>query len=613
MKEMQCDLAVVGGGLAGVCAALEGARLGLDTVLVHNRPVLGGNSSSEVRVWTRGAVGAGNLFGEEMGVLGRLKLRNLYVNPAGNPVFWDEVLLDAALCQPGLRLLLNTHVTDLQLEENRIRWVQGSQQATERTWQVRAKMFVDATGDGMLGAKVGVPYWVGEQRLSGDAPTAQAGLLGSSILYYVKTEDHPVEFIPPHYAYDMETVERMLGRGGRIISERHSGSDCGWFEYGGVRNTIADAQDIAFELKRMVMGVWNYIKNSGKFQADNATLEWVGSLPGKRESRRMDTAYLLSGEDVRAGAAFADGGFYGGWYMDFHPAEGLGSDEESCVQIPVNLYSVPLRCLYNPRFPNLLFAGRDIGTRREAFVSTRVMNTCGLSGQAAAALAWGCLRWHTSPAALDAGQVEEIRQTLLREDMFLPEAANRDPEDLARAAAATASSRFVPETKPAAGCFGLEAGGFIACPTPESGTARILVRSEGEGALQAEWFTCPLPSRLCPGQPAGKVRWPLKSGDNPLTLHFPPQRGERLCHAGVRPRAGRGPGAGKTQGAGRALRPGGQAGIPRSLPGHRRRPVLRRGQRAGRRLPHLAAAPPVVFGPRGPALAGTALAKGTDL
>lgn len=521
MKTIQTDLAVVGGGPAGVCAALEAARLGLRTLLIHNRPVLGGNSSSEVRVWTRGAVGAGNLFSEEMGVLGLLKLRNLYANPDANPMFWDEVLLDAVLAQPGLTLLLNTHITELQVENGRVRWVQGSQQGSERTYRVEARLFVDATGDGTLGARAGVPYWIGDSLYNEADPAPCAGLLGSSILYYVKKADHPVPFVPPAYAYDMKTVESLLGRGGRIISEQQSGSDCWWFEYGGVRNTIADAQDIALELKRMVMGVWNYIKNSGRFDAACSTLEWVGSLPGKRESRRMATDYMLTGEDLRRCTPFADGAFYGGWYMDFHPAEGIGSAEDSCVQIPVNLYTVPLRCLYHHDFPNLLFAGRDIGTRRDAFVSTRVMNTCALSGQAAGALAWGCLRWNTAPASLTEAQVETVRQTLLREDMFLPGALNRDPADLARAAAVTASSRFSPESVPGPDRYSLEAGGFIACPCPEDRAAVFQVHSPAGGTLRAEWFVSDLPSRLCPGQPAGSQTWRLEPGANRLTARFP--------------------------------------------------------------------------------------------
>lgn len=236
MKELYTDLAVVGGGPAGVCAALEAARLGLEVVLIQNRPVLGGNSSSEIRVWTRGAVGAGNLFSEEMGVLGALKMRNLYTNPDGNPLFWDDVLLDAVTSQPGLTLLLNTDVTEVEVRDRRLLWVQGSQQASERTWRVHAKMFIDATGDGSVGARAGVPYWIGEHLFRKDAAPEPTALLGSSILYYVKKEDHPVAFVPPSYAYSLEEVEAPLGRGGRIVSETQSGSDCWWFEYGGLRN-----------------------------------------------------------------------------------------------------------------------------------------------------------------------------------------------------------------------------------------------------------------------------------------------------------------------------------------------------------------------------------------
>ena len=209
--------------------------------------------------------------------------------------------------------------------------------------------------------------------------------------------------------------------------------------------------------------------------------------------------------------------------MDFHPAEGIGSDEDNCTQIPVTVYAVPLRCLYHADFPNLLFAGRNIGTRREAFVSTRVMNTCGLSGQAAAALAWGCLRWGKSPAALAPEEVERIRQTLLREDMFLPGLSNQDPEDLARDAAVTASSRYQPEEGPAAGWFSLEQGGFVACPCPDEPRGRFLVRADAPATLRAVWHCCPLPSRLCPGQPAGEQSWQLTARENWLEALFPSQ------------------------------------------------------------------------------------------
>lgn len=118
MQEIRKRLVVAGGGPAGICAALAAARLGIDTVLVGDRPVLGGNSSSEIRVWTRGATGAGSLFAEEMGVWGGLKLTNFYRNPDGNPIFWSETLLDAVLGQQNLEFFLNTELFDLRMEGN---------------------------------------------------------------------------------------------------------------------------------------------------------------------------------------------------------------------------------------------------------------------------------------------------------------------------------------------------------------------------------------------------------------------------------------------------------------------------------------------------------------
>ena len=116
MQTMRTQLAVIGGGPAGVCAAIAAARHGIQTMLVTDRPVLGGNSSSEIRVWTRGATGAGNLWAEEMGVWGELKLENLYRNSDANPVFWDETLLDAVLREKNLTLLLNTEIYEVELD-----------------------------------------------------------------------------------------------------------------------------------------------------------------------------------------------------------------------------------------------------------------------------------------------------------------------------------------------------------------------------------------------------------------------------------------------------------------------------------------------------------------
>lgn len=231
-----------------------------------------------------------------MGIWGELKLENLYRNPDGNPIFWDEVLLDAVLAESNLTLLLNTQVDTLHREGCRVSAVEGTQQGTEKKITVEADWFLDATGDGTLGALAGLPYYLGEQLVvPGQEPEPPFELLGSSLLFYTEKTDRPVTFHAPAYAWSREKVEALLQGGGRIVEPTMSGSDCWGFELGGRQDTIGEDGDIALELRRLVLGVWDYIKNSGRFAADCYTLSWIGSIPGKRESRRMVTDYLLGG------------------------------------------------------------------------------------------------------------------------------------------------------------------------------------------------------------------------------------------------------------------------------------------------------------------------------
>ena len=505
MQKIRKQLAVIGGGPAGVCAAITAARHGIQTVLVTDRPVLGGNSSSEIRVWTRGATGAGNLYGEEMGVWGELKLENLYRNPDANPVFWDDVLLDAVLKEQNLELFLNTEIFSLTTRKNgAVACVYGIQQGSERQLEFEADFFVDATGDGTIGAKAGVPFTVG----NGKRET-----LGNSILYYTKKEDHSVPFVAPDYAYDMAHIEKILGCGGRIINERMSGSDCWWFEYGGLRDTIADAQDIALELRRLVLGVWNYVKNSGKFDAGCYTLDWIGSIPGKRESRRMQTEYRLTEQDILTQRTFPDGAFYGGWYVDAHPSGGMyDSGEENCVQTPVNVYQIPLRCLYNRQVPNLLFAGRIIGVERSVFFSSRIMNTCALSGQAAGTLAAQCLCAGKAPAELTDVEIIAVRRTLVQDDMFIPGAKIDNPEDLAKQATISVSSVHSGHPGEATGRISLKDGGFVTFPAVPGKRIQIEIHAERATTLRARFGSAKLPNRLNVGMQATQRQWKLQRG-----------------------------------------------------------------------------------------------------
>lgn len=510
-KTIRAGLAVIGGGPAGVTAAISAARLGVDTMLVTNRPVLGGNSSSEIRVWTRGAAGAGNLYAEEMGVWGALKLENLYKNPDANVVFWDEILLDAVLRQAHLRLYLNTDISALEMDGEKIEAVLGTQQGTQELLKIEAQYFLDATGDGVLGALAGVPY-------------EQGPSMGSSLLYQTRREDHSVPFVPPSFATPMEEIEQILGSGGRILNENMSGSDCWWFELGGNMDTIRDAAQIDLKLRRLVMGVWNYVKNSGKFDADNCTLEWVGNLPGKRESRRMVTEYMLKEQDVREQRVFPDTAFYGGWYLDSHPAEGAFSQEANCMQPPVPVYGVPFRCLYNSNFPNLLFAGRNIGTERGAYVSTRVMNTCALSGQAAATLIWECLKTEKAPALLLQEEIQAAQAALWREDMLLPEITPAD-NDLTAFCRVTASSASDGKAGKQSGTMSLCKGGFVCYPGLDA-SCYLEVQARQETELSATFHTSALPHRAYYGAAISAHRWSVPAGRTVIQI---PAMGGCFC------------------------------------------------------------------------------------
>lgn len=451
------DVAVIGGGPAGVCAALAVAQNGCKVVLVTDRPVLGGNSSSEIRVWTRGAVGSGNLMAEEMGIWGRLKLENLYRNFDANPVFWDDVLLDAVLQQPNLQLELNTEIDEVKLSGQCIEKVAGTQQGSEKRFEITAKYFIDATGDAVIGQLAGV---------SQVDDSVSNSTMGNSILFNTCKEDHPIKYVAPHYAYNLQQIESILGHGGRVISENMGGSDCWWFEYGGLQDTIGDSQDIALELRRMALGVWNYIKNSGHYNADNYTLEWIGSIPGKRESRRMKTEYVLTEQDIIQNKRFPDGAFYGGWYIDSHPSGGFAdTEEDNCKQRPVQVYQIPLRCLYQRTVPNLLFAGRNIGIERGAFFSSRVMNTCALAGQAAGTLAATCARQNKVPCDLMQTEVTDVIHQLQQDDMFIPDVPFYVPGDSARNANITASSCLsTNKNKQNGKLMPLDHGGYVVFP-----------------------------------------------------------------------------------------------------------------------------------------------------
>ncbi|MET0812405.1 MAG: FAD-dependent oxidoreductase [Microbacterium sp.] len=447
-RTVTSDLTVIGGGLAGVSAAISAARLGKSVALVNNRPVLGGNSSSEVRVWVVGATAHGmQRFARETGVIGELYVENQYRNPEGNPIHWDEVVLDAVRAEPGIRLFLNTDVRDIVTDdvdgERVVRSATGWTMGSEIETVFSSPLFVDATGDGLIGQLAGADYRLGrEARSEYDedwAPeVADDELLGSTILFYTKDTGKRVRFVPPDSAKDITKTPIPESR---IIRSGDSGARYWWIEWGGELDTVHDNEAIRDELRSVIFGIWDYIKNSGRFDAETLDLEWVGTMPGKREYRRFLGDHVLNQRDILEQRVFDDAVAFGGWSIDLHPVEGMYAAAAGAHQrYSDGIFGIPLRSLYSRNVANLFVAGRDISASHVAFGATRVMATCATTGEAVGTAASLALDLGVRPRALALEHAAEVQQLLLRQDASIFGVANADPLDLARRARVSASS-----------------------------------------------------------------------------------------------------------------------------------------------------------------------------
>lgn len=530
MDELEFEVVVIGGGVSGVCAAIASARAGMKTVLIQNRPVLGGNSSSEIRVWTRGAIGGGNIYAEEMGILGEIKLHNLLINPNSNPVLWDEVLLDMVYQEKNIILLLNTHIISvLKNDENKIYSIRAVQLGSEKEYEILGQEFIDATGDGTIAYLSGVPYRFGrEDKAEFNESLALDNkdnyVLGSSIMFQSKDEGKTVPFVKPTYAYDLDYIKKLLDKGGRIVNEKMNGCDYWWVEFGGALNTIEDNLKITFELKKLVMGIWNYIKNSGEFKADTLTLEWIGNIPGKRESRRFIGEYMLNENDVKEGGIFKDAVCYGGWWMDFHPSEGIYSEEDFCNQLPVHSYNIPLRCLYNKDFENIIFAGRIISVTHAAFSSIRIMNTCGMIGQVAGELAAFCIKNKCAPDEVNAKYISKLQQLLIKNDMTILGFENEDAEDKAKLSKVSCSEMRKVHNPLVEKYIGISEGTFFICPKvvndAEKGNNKIdvYIKAEKDSNLEAILYEAKLPSRIVNGDIIDRQKISVVKGQEKIEI-----------------------------------------------------------------------------------------------
>lgn len=452
------DLLVVGGGLAGVCCAITAARAGIQVVLVQDRPVLGGNASSEVRLWVLGAtshMGNNNRWAREGGAIDELLTENLYRNREGNPVLVDALVLDMVTREPNITLLLNAAVDEvIKHDPETIAGVRAFCSQNSTRYEITAPLVCDASGDGIVGFLAGAAFRMGAEA-EGEfgeklAPSEEYGeLLGHSLYFYTRDTGRPVRFVPPAFAIDDITrIPRY-----RTFNARQHGCELWWIEFGGRLDTVHDTETIKWELWKVVYGVWNYIKNSGEFpDAETRTLEWVGMIPGKRESRRFEGDYMLTQGDVIEQRPHEDAVSFGGWALDLHPADGVFSEKPGCNQWhSKGVYTIPYRCMYSRNIRNLFLAGRIISASHVAFGSTRVMGTCAHGAQAVGMAAAICRREKLLPREVfTKGHVPRLQRELLRIGQHIPGVRREDPTDLATRATITASSELTLSALPPA-------------------------------------------------------------------------------------------------------------------------------------------------------------------
>lgn len=493
IKTNDYDVVVVGGGMAGICAAISAARGGAKTALVHARHVLGGNASSEVRMHICGASESmAKPMLEESGLVYEIMLDNKAINDYYNFSIWDMVLFRAVKKEPNLTTYLNTTMEDCDVFDGRITKIIAYQQTTETKWVIGGKLFIDCTGNGTLGYLAGADFHTGSECHAEygepDAPLKPNNdRMGNTLLFKAVDRGTSVKFKRPDFARVFTEEELKY----RTHSSKHSYTTKGnvdqsyfgitafgsssvdygywWIEVAGNRDDIIDEfEEIRDDLVACIYGIWDHLKNGGDHGAENYDLEWVGMMPGTRESRRLMGDYVLTETDLTSNRLFDDAVAYGGWPIDMHVPGGIYAfDELPSKVIGINgSYTIPYRSYYSKNVDNLMMAGRNISASKLAFGSIRVMGTCAVGGQAVGTAAALCIKHGCMPRGILA-YIDELQQTLLKDDCYIPGLRNSDVGDLALSSTVVASSEKV----------GCEAINVI------NGVSRI------EGDLQNKWVS----------------------------------------------------------------------------------------------------------------------------
>ncbi len=407
------DLVVVGGGMAGTAAAISAARLGLKTALIQDRPLLGGNNSSEVRVHLGGEINLPpyKALGDIVKVLDSGKQGN--ARPAGN--YDDEKKLAVVRAEKNIRLFLNTSVTGVVKKQNRITAVLAREVLTGRELAIRSTLFADCTGDGTVGFLAGADYRYGrEARSEYGEPTAPEAadrlVMGASVMWYSEETDRETSFPDTPWALPFnDTTVQNVDRG-----------DWDW-ETGLDKDQINDFEAIRDHGLRAVYGNWSFQKNhaQNKHKYARKQLAWVAYIAGKRESRRLLGDIILKEQDITGKRLFPDAAVTATWSIDLHYPAPRNSEQfpgQEFRTIAKNgkkePYAVPYRCFYSRNVENLFMAGRNISVTHVALGTVRVMRTTGMMGEVVGMAAFLCRKHHTYPRGIYDHHLEELKSLM---------------------------------------------------------------------------------------------------------------------------------------------------------------------------------------------------------
>jgi hypothetical protein len=406
------DLVVVGGGIAGICAAVSAARQGLQVALIQNRPIVGGNNSSDVRVQLGGKVNMepypaiGNLVNE----LDPKQVQN--ARPAAE--YKDMLKMALVENEPGVHFFRNMHINEVNMNESQIEAVVGQHIVTGERKRIHGRLFADCTGDANLGYLAGADYRLGRESIAetGEslAPEIEDKMtMGSSVMWFsVEDEQGDLSFPDTPWALQFNDQTCQKARKG----------DWDW-ETGLGRHQVDEFEYIRDYGLRAVFGNWSYLKNKSQLQEDykKRRLEWVAYIAGKRESRRLMGDVILQQQDIDTSRQFPDGCVTTTWSIDLHKPRIIPGFEDEpfrarCEKTKIQPYAIPYRSMYSRNISNLFMAGRNISVTHVALGTVRVMKTTGMMGEVVGIAASLCAKHNVLPRAVYDTYLEEFKTLL---------------------------------------------------------------------------------------------------------------------------------------------------------------------------------------------------------